>query len=166
MQKLVAREKFLIYGSTMLLGRLPRQLNCPTVSARMAADMFSRLVDSGGPEQKTLVFCASDNHADQVAVALSNLYAKWCFENGQPRASNFAFKCTAKGGRRLLPELRGANSRAFVACTVDLISTGVDVPVLKNIVFFRYLKSPILFIRCSGGERGFTVRPENSFQRL
>jgi type I restriction enzyme R subunit len=46
--------------------------------------------------------------------------------------------------------LRGASRRYFIATTVDLLSTGVDVPCVRNIVFFKYLKSPISFYQMVG----------------
>lgn len=41
----------------------------------MTRDLFDRLLETGSPEQKTIIFCARDRHADDVAVAMNNLYA-------------------------------------------------------------------------------------------
>jgi type I restriction enzyme, R subunit len=62
----------------------------------------------------------------------------------------FAFKCTAAGGKDYLAELRGATRSHFIATTVDLLTTGVDVPALRNIVFFKYVHSPISFYQMVG----------------
>ena len=51
----------------------------------MCQDLFNYLLDTGGPEQKTIIFCARDRHADDVARCLNNLYAKWCADNGKQR---------------------------------------------------------------------------------
>jgi len=32
-----------------------------------------------------------------------------------------------------------------VAATVELLTTGVDVPSVRNIVFMKYVRSPISF---------------------
>ena len=125
---------------------------------RMARDLFSFLVATGGPEQKTIVFCTSDRHADDVASQLNNLYAGWCAQQGRPRAEPYAFKCTAaSGGNDFLPDLRGSSRHHFVATTVDLLTTGVDVPAVRNVVFFRYVKSPISFYQMLG--RGTRLDP-------
>ncbi|MFN5513383.1 MAG: DEAD/DEAH box helicase family protein, partial [Cyanobacteriota bacterium] len=117
----------------------------------MCADLFKYLLETGGPEQKTVIFCARDNHADRVAIAMNNLYADWCRENGQRPAANYAFKCTsASGGKDYLADLKGSNRNFFVATTVDLLSTGVDVPSLRNVAFFKYMKSPITFYQMVG----------------
>jgi len=117
----------------------------------MCGDLFKYLLDTGGPEQKTIVFCARDRHADDVAVCLNNLYAKWCSENNRQRLEYFAFKCTAaSSGNDQLPDLRASSRSHFVATTVELLTTGVDVPCVRNIVFFKYLKSPISFYQMVG----------------
>ena len=47
-------------------------------------------------------------------------------------------------------EITANNLRYFVATTVDLLTTGVDVPCVRNIAFFKYLKSPISFYQMVG----------------
>ena len=117
----------------------------------MCQDLFQYLLETGGPEQKTIIFCTRDKHADAVAVAMNNLYAQWCTDNDQQRRHSYAFKCTAAGsGNEQLPDFRGSSNSHFVATTVELLTTGVDVPAVRNIAFFRYLRSPILFYQMVG----------------
>ncbi len=124
----------------------------------MVDDLFDRLVETGGPEQKSIVFCARDQHADAVAIALNNRYADWSKTNGRKPAEPYAFKCTAAShGATYLADLRGASRSHFVATTVDLLSTGVDVPAIKNIVIFKYVRSPIAFYQMVG--RGTRLDP-------
>jgi type I restriction enzyme R subunit len=67
---------------------------------------------------------------------MNNLYAEWCIKNNQKRLEPYAFKCTAaSGGSDYISDLRGSEKSHFIATTVDLITTGVDVPCLKNVVF-------------------------------
>ena len=119
--------------------------------AAMAQDLFAHLLATGGPEQKTIIFCARDRHADAVAIAMNNLYADWCAREGRGRADFYSFKCThAGGGKDYLPDFRGAARHHFVATTVDLLTTGVDVPAVRNVVFFKYVRSPIAFYQMLG----------------
>jgi type I restriction enzyme R subunit len=112
----------------------------------MCQDLFNYLLETGGPKQKTIIFCTRDHHTDAVAAQMNNLYAKWCTDHEKKRADYYAFKCTsASNGNDQLPDLRGSSHSYFIAATVDLLSTGVDVPCVKNIVFFKYIKSPITF---------------------
>jgi type I restriction enzyme R subunit len=66
--------------------------------------------------------------------------------------------CTAaSSGNDFLTDLRGSSRNYFVAATVDLLSTGVDVPIVANIVFFKYVRSPIAFYQMVG--RGTRLHP-------
>ena len=154
---------------------LEQSLQLPDRVSAMTADLFQRLVDAGGPLQKTLIFCASIAHANAVVQALNNRYADWCRANGEPPAEPYAFACTAQSGRELIADLRGSRHRAFIAATVDLVTTGVDVPCLQNLVHFRYIESPILFHQMLGrgtrideatGKRHFTVYDYTNATRL
>lgn len=117
----------------------------------MCRDLFNYLIETGGPHQKTIIFCARDRHADDVAIQLNNLYAQWCRDHGEERLDYYAFKCTAaSSGNDQLPDLRTASRSHFIATTVDLLTTGVDVPCVRNIVFFKYIKSPISFHQMVG----------------
>jgi type I restriction enzyme R subunit len=134
------------------------RLLLPERVTAMARDLFDHLLATGGPEQKTIVFCARDRHADDVATALNNLYAEWCASQGRPRLEPYAFKCTAaSGGQEYLADLRGASRHHFIATTVDLLTTGVDVPCVRNVVFFKYVRSPITFHQMVG--RGTRLDP-------
>ncbi len=139
-------------------GSFERQLQLPDRVHAMCHDLFALLLRRGSPEQKTIIFCASDSHADCVAVEMNNLYAAWCAGADVKPVQPYAFKCTAaSSGNDQLPDLRGASRSYFIATTVDLLTTGVDVPVVENIVFFKYVKSPIAFYQMVG--RGTRLHP-------
>ncbi|HZU75189.1 MAG TPA: DEAD/DEAH box helicase family protein, partial [Dehalococcoidia bacterium] len=128
------------------------QLLLPDRVEAMTEDLFAALLATGGPEQKTIIFCATDQHADAVANSLNNRYAGWCQANGLAPVEPYAFKCTAAAGDAddSLKELRGSPRRFMVATTVELLTTGVDVPAVRNIVFFKYVRSPIAFYQMVG----------------
>src|SRR5208337_4858165 len=117
----------------------------------MTKFLFGQLLATGWPEQKTIIFCARDRHPEDVAAAMNNLYADWCAGEKRPRLEHYAFRCTASvGGAQYLADLRGASRSYFIATTVDLLTTGVDVPCVQNIVFFKYVRSPIAFYQMVG----------------
>jgi type I restriction enzyme R subunit len=127
------------------------KLQLPDRVKTMCKDLFEMFLQTGGPHQKTVIFCTRDTHADAVAIEINNLYADWCAKNNQKRLDPYAFKCTAAvGGSQYIAELRGSERSHFIATTVDLITTGVDVPILRNVVFFKYVKSPIAFQQMMG----------------
>ena len=138
-----------------------RALSIPQRDHQMCCSLFLHLLATGGPEQKTIIFCASDSHADNISTGMNNLYVQWCASEARIRVQPYAFKCTAaSGGNDFLPDFRGSSARHFIATTVDLLSTGVDVPCVNNIVFFRYLNSPITLYQMVG--RGTRLHPQTN----
>ncbi|MFA4875862.1 MAG: type I restriction-modification enzyme R subunit C-terminal domain-containing protein [Methanoregula sp.] len=95
---------------------------------------------------KTLIFAANDlphtSHADQLVAQ-----AKEIFNEGE----KFVMKITGKVDRPLqhIREFRNRPKPAIVV-TVDLLSTGVDIPDLEFIVFLRPVQSRILFVQMLG----------------
>ena len=131
--------------------RYENTLKLPDRVREMCTDFFSTLLESGGPEQKSIIFCVRDTHADGVAAEMNNLYADWCRKHNRKHKEFYAFKCTAAAdGNQELPDLREASGHHFIATTVDLLSTGVDVPCINNIAFFRYVRSPISLYQMIG----------------
>ena len=92
----------------------------------MCEDLFKLLCENGGPEQKVIIFCTREIHADRVAMQMNNLYARWCKEQGQTPKDHYAFKCMggANNGADMIEPMRGSGERAFIACTVDLLEAG------------------------------------------
>ena len=127
---------------------------------KMCSDLFQLLCENGGPEQKVIIFCTREIHADRVAMHMNNLYTRWCQENNQTPKDHYAFKCMGgpNNGADMIEPMRGSGERAFIACTVDLLEAGVDIERLNAVVFFRYLQSPIKFYQMVG--RGARIHEE------
>ena len=141
---------------------LEAKLVLPERVTAMCGHLFDRLLATGDsdPLQKTIIFCASDLHADLVANEMNNLYHRWCKTNSQRRVQTYAFKCMASvNGQALIPDFRSRQRSHIVATTKDLLTTGVNVPCVRNIVFFRYIQSPILFHQMVG--RGTRIDEES-----
>ena len=136
------------------------ELLLPDRILAMCKDLFKQLCENGGPEQKVIVFCTREIHADRVAMKLNNLYANWCRERDQTPKEHYAFKCMGgkNNGADMIEPMRGSGQRAFIACTVDLLEAGVDIERLNAGVFFRYLQSPIKFYQMLG--RGSRIHEE------
>jgi type I restriction enzyme R subunit len=121
---------------------------------RVITENFNRavlgeLVTHIDPEQdeKTLVFCATDEHADMVVVLLKEaLKARY----GEVDDDAVA-KITGTTDRPLEAIRRYRNERQpNIAVTVDLLSTGIDVPRIANLVFLRRVRSRILYEQMLG----------------
>ncbi|MBP1927703.1 type I restriction enzyme R subunit [Methanolinea mesophila] len=95
---------------------------------------------------KTLIFAEQDvphiSHADQLVDLARDIFGQ---------GDSFVQKITGKVDRPLqhLREFRNRPSPG-IAVTVDLLSTGVDIPDLEYIVFLRTVKSRILFEQMMG----------------
>lgn len=96
---------------------------------------------------KTLIFCATNTHADMVVDLLKKAFAA---QYGSVE-DDAVIKITGAADKPLQLIRRFKNERnPTVAVTVDLLTTGVDVPEICNLVFLRRVNSRILFDQMLG----------------
>ena len=97
--------------------------------------------------EKTLIFCVSDIHADMVVDELKKALAeKWGSVDNDAVA-----KITGTVHDPLGMIRHYKNEKLpVIAVTVDLLTTGVDVPEISNLVFLRRVKSRILYDQMLG----------------
>lgn len=96
---------------------------------------------------KTLIFCATDSHADIVVNKLKQAFQQH-YGSVDDRA---VVKITAAADKPLELLRHFKNERyPSVAVTVDLLTTGVDVPEIVNLVFIRRVRSRILYEQMLG----------------
>lgn len=99
---------------------------------------------------KTLIYAVDDNHADLIVKILKEIYSEGGVDN------DAVMKITgsvAGGNKKKISEAikRFKNeSNPKVVVTVDLLTTGIDVPEIVNLVFMRRIKSRILFEQMLG----------------
>jgi type I restriction enzyme, R subunit len=97
--------------------------------------------------RKTLIFCVTDSHADLVVDLLKAAFAA---QYGSVE-DDAVIKITGAADKPLQLIRRYKNERMpNVAVTVDLLTTGVDVPEICNLVFLRQVSSRILFDQMLG----------------
>lgn len=97
--------------------------------------------------RKTLIFCVNDAHADLVVQLMKEAFAK-AYGGVEDDA---VIKITGAADKPLALIRRYKNERLpNVAVTVDLLTTGVDVPEICNLVFLRRVNSRILFDQMLG----------------
>jgi type I restriction enzyme, R subunit len=97
--------------------------------------------------KKTLIFCANDDHADMVVMLLKEAFAARYGEVDD----DAVVKITGTADKPLQLIRHYKNDRLpNVAVTVDLLTTGIDVPEICNIVFLRRVNSRILFDQMLG----------------
>jgi type I restriction enzyme R subunit len=95
---------------------------------------------------KTLIFAVNDvphtSHADQLVDLARDIFG---------RGDSFVQKITGRVDRPLqrIREFRNRTQPGIVV-TVDMLTTGIDIPDLEGIVFLRPVKSRILFEQMLG----------------
>ena len=98
-------------------------------------------------DEKTLIFAASDSHADDIVQFLKEEFA----EIGIEVVDSAIQKITGKSYNPQEQLNRYKNEKyPTIAVTVDLLTTGIDVPSICNIVFMRRVKSRILYEQMLG----------------
>lgn len=100
--------------------------------------------------EKTLIFAVNDNHADCIVDTLRDIYKPFGISN------EAIMKITGKtaGGnkKKILQVIKQFKNNQYpnIAVTVDLLTTGIDVPAICNLVFMRKINSRILFEQMLG----------------
>ncbi|UVT18554.1 MAG: type I restriction-modification system endonuclease [Nitrospira sp.] len=112
----------------------------------VVCQFLARELDPSTPH-KTLIFCVNDAHADLVVKLLKEAF-KGYYGSVEDDA---VIKITGAADKPLELIRRYKNERnPNVAVTVDLLTTGVDVPEICNLVFLRRVNSRILFDQMLG----------------
>lgn len=122
---------------------------------RVVAEELAKYIDPN-LSGKTLIFAVSDAHADIVVDQV-----KKAFEATYGEIDDAAVKKITgsidRPGKAILSYRNDALPK--IAVTVDLLTTGIDVPSIENLVFLRRVNSRILYEQMLG--RATRLCPEN-----
>ncbi|WP_375177780.1 type I restriction-modification system endonuclease [Marinobacter mobilis] len=114
---------------------------------RVICEQLVQELDPFGDE-KTMIFCATDLHADMVKRLLDDAFKD--LYNGEYNQAAVR-KITGQSDKvdQLIRQYK--NERyPNIAITVDLLTTGIDVPRICNLVFLRRVRSRILYEQMVG----------------
>jgi len=124
-----------------------REITLPDRTEAMVKHL-AKLLRRFGIWEKTMVFCVDMDHARLVARLLQDEFGP---ETG---LDNYAVPIISEEGeeaRRWSEDFADSSKKApVVATTAELLSTGVDVPSCRNIVFMKTISSPVLFKQIIG----------------
>ena len=112
---------------------------------------ISRDIDPEAPEQgKTLIYAVDDQHADMIVKILKEIYS----ETGVDNDAIMKITGSVGGGnkKKIQEAIKRFKNERFpsIVVTVDLLTTGIDVPEITTLVFMRRIKSRILFEQMMG----------------
>jgi type I restriction enzyme R subunit len=132
-----------------------REIRLPD-RTKVIVNHLAQLLRRFGVLHKTMVFCVDMAHAQEVARLLNNAFSDLGY--GEDYAVPIVSE-EGEQGRRWLNQFQDSDRKLpVVATTAELLSTGVDVPSARNIVFMKTLSSPLLFKQIIG--RGSRVDPD------
>lgn len=122
-----------------------RQVVTPEFN-RVVAEELARHIDPAEPD-KTLIFAATDAHADIVVAKLKKALA-----DAYGEVDDAAVRKITGSVDRVSTLIRSFRNDANpkIAVTVDLLTTGIDVPKITNLVFLRRVNSRILYEQMIG----------------
>ena len=113
---------------------------------------ITRDIDPENPEEqgKTLIYAVDDQHADMIVSILKEIYS----ETGVDNDAIMKITGSVGGGnpKKVAEAIKRFKNERFpsIAVTVDLLTTGIDVPEITTLVFMRRVKSRILFEQMLG----------------
>ncbi|MCK0439538.1 DEAD/DEAH box helicase family protein [Gordonia alkaliphila] len=101
---------------------------------------------------KTIIFAKNQRHADFIAERFDANYPEY--------KGHFAAVIThaVSHGDDLIDKFAQADSAPHIAVSVDMLDTGIDVPEVVNLVFFKPVRSKTKFWQMVG--RGTRLRPD------
>ena len=125
-----------------------RKIVLPDNTRKVLEEISSYLNPESG--EKTLIFAVNDAHADTIVDMLRDIYKEYGI------SYEAIMKITGKtaGGnkKKVLQVIKQFKNNQYpnIAVTVDLLTTGIDVPAICNLVFMRKINSRILFEQMLG----------------
>jgi type I restriction enzyme R subunit len=113
---------------------------------KAVAEELARHIDPNLPG-KTLIFAATDAHADIVVAEIKRAFSEMYGE-----IEDAAVRKITGSVDRVGDLIRSFRNDALpkIAVTVDLLTTGIDVPSIENLVFLRRVNSRILYEQMLG----------------
>ena len=141
------------------------QFNKMVITEPFNRAIIKQLVQELDPEsdEKTLIFAVRDSHADLIVQLLYEEFAAI----GLDVADGVIEKITGKAHDVDSLVKRFKNEKfPNIVVTVDLLTTGIDVPQITNLVFIRRVRSRILFEQMIGRATRLCPEIDKQFFRI
>lgn len=130
-----------------------RVINIGTIDVMLADLMKNGLkIDGGDKLGKTIIFASSHPEAVKIVERFNYLYSDL--------GSDFCILIDSHvdGSDNLIEQFEQRDGLPQIAVSVDMLDTGIDVPDILNLVFFKPVKSKIKFLQMIG--RGTRLSPD------
>ena len=101
-------------------------------------------VEGGDKLGKTIIFAKNHRHAEEIVKVFNLLYPKYNGEFARVIDNQVNFATT------VIEKFEVPEKLPQIAVSVDMLDTGIDVPEVLNLVFFKPVKSKIKFWQMIG----------------
>lgn len=109
-------------------------------------------IEGGNKIGKTIIFAQNKKHAEFILQRFNKLYPHLKGKFAQRIICDDAYVGT------VIDDFKKAEGEPFIAVSVDMMDTGIDVPECVNLVFFKKVRSKTKFWQMIG--RGTRLAPE------
>ncbi|MGG1637634.1 DEAD/DEAH box helicase family protein [Paenibacillus sp. NRS-1760] len=144
-------------------GELPEEIPAPALNEfifnqdtvdRVLEDLMTRGIKVGGGDLigKTIIFAQNKKHADYILQRFNKLYPQY---NGLLIRKITHEETYAQSS---IDEFKVADKAPYIAVSVDMMDTGIDVPEVVNLIFFKRIRSKAKFWQMIG--RGTRLRKD------
>ncbi|MCG7540782.1 MULTISPECIES: DEAD/DEAH box helicase family protein [Pseudoalteromonas] len=154
-------------GKAELEGRdevLPSEVNKFLFNEDTAEKMFAQLmskderggihVEGGDVIGKTIIFAANNDHAIFLEKIFNKNYPKWAGKLARVITWKETYAQSLidefSGDENKIDEFDPKNPTCRIAISVDMLDTGIDVPEVVNLVFFKVVRSKVKFTQMIG----------------
>jgi type I restriction enzyme, R subunit len=142
-------------------GEMPEFIPSPAINEfifnqatvdRVLEDLMTQGIKVAGGDRlgKTIIFAQKKNHAQYIVERFNKLYPQY--------KGTFAKRIVSEDTytQSLIDEFKIPDKEPHIAVSVDMLDTGIDVPEIVNLVFFKRIRSKTKFWQMIG--RGTRLR--------
>lgn len=143
------------WGEAAVDGEPPEEVQAAEVNKKLFNEstvdlMLKHLMENGikvdGRDRlgKTIIFAVNQRHANYIAERFNHQYPhlKGSFARVITHAVTYA--------HTLIDDFKNAKKPPHIAISVDMLDTGIDVPEVVNLVFFKAVRSKVKFLQMIG----------------
>ena len=109
-------------------------------------------IDGGDKIGKTIIFAKSHEEAEVIVKRFNKMY-----KNTYPSDFCRLIDSKVEESQSLIEKFEVRDGNPYIAVSVDMMDTGVDVPDVLNLIFFKKIESKIKFLQMIG--RGTRLSP-------
>lgn len=116
-------------------------------------DLMTKGIKTGGGDKlgKTIIFAYNKNHAQHIVDTFDKFWPQYKGKMCQ------RIVCDDSKVKSTIKEFKKSDSQLQIAVSVDMLDTGVDIPEVVNLVFYKKIRSKIKFWQMIG--RGTRLAP-------